>query len=209
MSLWALSEISNWEKRHHRNLDFSRENKVRLWRKQSLFQTKYRFLPDIRIFPLYCPLCQKSLPEFYLHGGSRYGFVSSFACPIASPYHPHDLGVTDLDESIVDRIFIAGQAIEFEKLYMLDISYLEQLRKKYGFSDFLKKEVIAGNVGREFLLEDFARQLAQLCQIELTGELTFQTDSRFSQLPPDANLWIELLYRAKINLPESLKLVKS
>lgn len=159
---------------------------------------------DITIFPLFCDCCNTPLNHFYIHKGSKKGFVGNVLCPNCKT----TIEVRDGND-MVDFIEINGTSIHFDKLYLLEWSYIEQLDAKFNnaassalFYDYHK-------TGLNYLsVDELIRRLTIACSIQITGEMEFGTDPRFFRLPAEINHWIEFLYRAGIQLPSYVTVIK-
>ena len=160
---------------------------------------------DITLFPLCCDGCGYSFPHFYINKGSRKGIVGQTACPSCG----RNVLVTD-EGTMVDMISINEHPVNFHKLYLLDWDYIEQadalysgniisaLSKRYNKSDL-----------NYLTIEELITVCTSSSCIQLTGDMKFQTDTRFKALPPEINHWIEFLYRCGVTLPSYVTVLKS
>jgi hypothetical protein len=152
----------------------------------------YGIQPDIQIFPLYCNCCHKQQSEPYLHTGSRYGYVGTVQCEFCKS----NIVVTDHD-NIVNSIILDGKEISFHELFLLQWKYIKLIEIRYGVSirNLLMK------LDEEYIKIDCLRTLIEnKIGIYTVGDMKFITDDRFPHLPEDINRWIELLYKANIQL---------
>ncbi|GFZ30138.1 hypothetical protein CSC2_06640 [Clostridium zeae] len=176
-------------------LPINRKNKVYI-----RIKSEGKFIPDISVFPLYCTCCNAPQTKLYEHLGSRYGQVGTGKCERCGK----EIYVTDHD-NIVESIYInnyPSNEIFFNELYLLDWKFVDEF-------DRLSIKNVVGKVTEElkqydgkFITVDVFREIIEnITNIKTDGKMRFITDERFSILPDDINRWIELLYRAKINIP--------
>lgn len=168
-------------------------NRVRL-RFQGVTEEKhwYGIQPDVSVFPLYCDRCEKQQSDFYVHTGSRYGFVGAIKCEFCGS----EMVVTDHD-NIVDAIILNQNEISFSELYLLQWTYIKALEEQFGVSIGTVLKPLDG----EFISVDSLRNRIELAiGVATAGTMQFITDVRFQNLPTDVNRWIELLYKAGIPL---------
>ncbi|MBQ1458084.1 MAG: hypothetical protein IIZ20_06230 [Butyrivibrio sp.] len=159
---------------------------------------------DITLFPLYCDGCGYFFPHFYINKGSRHQIVGRILCPsCARPIEITDSG------TMVDEIKVNDNPINFQKVYLLDWSYIEQANIMSG-GHIIKALMARYNKSElNYLTID---ELTMICSfascIQLTGDMKFQTDTRFRALPPDINHWIEFLYRCGVTLPSYVTVLR-
>lgn len=152
----------------------------------------YGIQPDIHIFPLYCNCCHKQQSDFYLHKGSRYGFVGTVQCEFCEA----DIVVTDHD-NIVDSIIFNEAEISFHDLYLLKWTYINSIEIKHNVS--IKSLLMNLNKGH-ISINSLRELIEHAIGIPTLGTMKFSTDNRFHQLPDDINRWIELLHKADIGI---------
>ncbi|MCR5771074.1 MAG: zinc ribbon domain-containing protein [Butyrivibrio sp.] len=160
---------------------------------------------DITLFPLYCDGCGHFFSHFYIHKGSRKGVVGQITCPSCG----RDVQVTD-EGSMVDSVCINDHPVNFSSLYLLDFTFIEEADRLHD-GQIIKALMAKYNKSElNYLTID---ELTNICSasscVQLTGDMKFQTDTRFAALPPDINRWIEFLYRSGVNLPSYVTILKS
>ncbi|GKU24314.1 hypothetical protein [Clostridium folliculivorans] len=173
----------------------TRKNKVYI-----RIKSECKFIPDISVFPLYCTCCNAPQSKLYEHLGSRYGQVGTAICEKCGK----EICVTDHD-NIVASIYInnyPSNEIFFNKLYLLDWKFVDKL-DEFPIKNTLEKvtEELKKYDGNFINVDELREIIENIINIKTDGKMRFITDERFSILPDDINRWIELLYRAKIDIP--------
>ena len=160
---------------------------------------------DITLFPIYCDGCGRVFPHFYINKGSRKGIVGQVDCPSCG----RAIQVTD-EGTMVSSISINDYPVDFHKLYLLDWSYIEQAD---SLCNGLIVKALLGKYNKSELNYLTIEELVDICTsascIQLSGDMKFQTDTRFTALPPEINHWIEFLYRCGVTLPAYVTVSKT
>ncbi|QAA33587.1 hypothetical protein [Clostridium manihotivorum] len=166
-------------------------------------ESESKLIPDIDIFPLYCTCCNTAQSKLYEHLGSRYGQVGTAICEKCG----REIYITDHD-NLVTSIYINGSPsneIFFNELYLLDWKFVDEFDRLSIINVVKKVTDELKQYDREFITVDELREMIEnITDIKTDGKMKFITDERFSILPDDINRWIELLYRAKINIPAKI-----
>ena len=160
---------------------------------------------DITLFPLYCDGCGHFFPHFYINKGSKKGFVGETICPSCG----RSIEVTD-DGTMVEQVYINEFPVNFHNLYLLDWSYIEQADNIYDGHIIKALREKYNKFELNYLTID---ELTTICSsascVQVTGDMKFQTDTRFAALPPEINHWIEFLYRCGVDLPTYVTILQS
>ncbi|MGL4695026.1 hypothetical protein [Enterococcus larvae] len=150
-----------------------------------------RLLPDVKLFPIYCPACGRTQSNFFVHLGSRYGQVGELNCDSCGRL----ISVTDHDNR-VDSIRFNQTEFFFPELYKTDWLYLKQLEEQ---QDISLNAVFEQYEGLHALSMDEARHLIeQAIGMRTSGNQEFITDTRITKLPITVNRWIELLSKCGV-----------
>lgn len=158
----------------------------------------WKICPSIVTFPLYCTGCKRTQPGLYIHTGSSYGQVGSCLCEFCGK----EITVTDYD-NVVDSIKTEETKVYFTPLYLLDWKYVKKLENRFQISVENALKTCVNPYKASFITVDELRnRIEELIPVQTDGTLKFQTDDKFSLLPDDINRWIELLYRAGLELPK-------
>lgn len=164
-------------------LRFSGVSEDRFW---------YGIQPDIKTFPVYCSGCNRPQSIIYVHKGSRYGYVGTIKCEHCGS----DITVTDHD-NIVGSIILNQAEVSFYDLYLLQWKVVQMIESRYHVS--IKNHLL--NIGdRRITVNQLRLIIENQTGIQTSGTMKFITDSRFSCMPRDINQWLELLYKADLDL---------
>ncbi len=182
-----------YQEKNQMDLKVNTENCVELQ-----LERTWKIRPSIVTFPLYCAECKRTQTKLYVHTGSCYGQVGSSLCEFCG----REITVEDHD-NIVDSIKTAGIEVYFTPLYLLDWKYVEKLERRFQVSVLNQLRDYVNPYGESFItVNELCDCIEKMIPVKTNGKLKFQTDERFALLPDDINRWIELLYRAGLELPQ-------
>ncbi len=156
--------------------------------------------PDAKLFPLYCTSCGKCQQDLYVHAGSHYGYVGSCNCA----YCGKNIDVSDGD-NVVLFIRTEGAEIRFDRLYLIDWKYIEDMGRDRAA---LVERELKQHKGRFIYLDELCGVIENTLNIKIQEKYSFSTDDRYLLLPEDVNRWINLLYAAGVKLPDYVKMKK-
>ncbi len=158
---------------------------------------------DSKVTPIFCSACNKQVPGFYKHLGSRYGQVGAITCERCQS----TIYVTDND-NIVDTLH--NSVGTYRNPFLMDVEKLDNVMQTYTFDYsslyFLNGwifEQIEAATGFQLLQEfdgwvDLADVIVRICEkinqsISPFTKTPYYTDPRIAELPDVIHTWLGLL----------------